>query len=73
MIVSCIFSPSSGQSSWAGCGQHLDSVFRNIPTDNRCKCGYNEDEWNTLVAKGASDPSFRGPYPKGGSAGCTIA
>ena len=26
-----------GKTTWAGCGQHVDSVMRGVPSSNRCK------------------------------------
>ncbi|NUR14888.1 hypothetical protein [Terrabacter sp. C0L_2] len=25
-----------GKTTWAGCGQHVDQVMRNVPTGQRC-------------------------------------
>lgn len=25
-----------GKTTWAGCGQHVDQVMRNVPKDQRC-------------------------------------
>ena len=25
-----------GKTTWAGCGQHVDQVMRNVPADQRC-------------------------------------
>jgi hypothetical protein len=25
-----------GKTTWAGCGQHVDSVLRNVPSSQRC-------------------------------------
>ena len=25
-----------GKTTWAGCGQHVDQVMRNVPKDERC-------------------------------------
>ena len=56
-----------GKASWAGCGQHLDSVFRNITVDNRCKCGYKEADWSALIQRKKTESTFNGPFPKGGA------
>ena len=34
-IVKC---SKCGKKSWGGCGQHLKSLFRNVPDSERCKC-----------------------------------
>jgi len=26
-----------GKTTWTGCGQHVDSVMRNVPASQRCK------------------------------------
>jgi hypothetical protein len=65
--------PNCGKSSWSGCGQHVESVFRSIPVERRCFCGYKDDELKALMDKAKEDPSYKGPYPKGGGGGCVIA
>ena len=32
-----------GKTTWAGCGQHVDQVMRNVPTGQRCP-GHAESE-----------------------------
>lgn len=27
-----------GKTTWAGCGQHIDAVMKNVPYDKRCSC-----------------------------------
>lgn len=27
-----------GKTTWAGCGNHVDQVMRNVPVSNRCAC-----------------------------------
>lgn len=27
-----------GKTTWAGCGQHVDQVMRNVPQNQRCEC-----------------------------------
>ena len=27
-----------GKTTWAGCGQHVDSVMRDVPVSQRCTC-----------------------------------
>jgi hypothetical protein len=34
-----------GKTTWAGCGQHVDQVFRGVPRDQRCTG--HEDEPST--------------------------
>ena len=29
--------PTCGKTTWAGCGQHVDSVMRGIPQRDRCQ------------------------------------
>jgi hypothetical protein len=31
-----------GKTTWAGCGQHVDQVMRDIPKDRRCPGHQNE-------------------------------
>jgi hypothetical protein len=26
-----------GKTTWAGCGQHVDSVMRDVPSDEQCQ------------------------------------
>ena len=28
-----------GKATWAGCGQHIDSVMDGVPSAQRCVCG----------------------------------
>jgi hypothetical protein len=30
--------PACSKTTWAGCGQHVDQVMRNVPKDQRCRC-----------------------------------
>lgn len=27
-----------GKTTWAGCGQHVDDVMKNVPNQDRCTC-----------------------------------
>ena len=27
-----------GKTTWAGCGNHVEQVMRNVPKSNRCTC-----------------------------------
>ncbi|HET9650511.1 MAG TPA: hypothetical protein VFP34_20080 [Microlunatus sp.] len=29
---------SCGKTTWAGCGQHVDAVMRNVSASDRCGC-----------------------------------
>jgi DNA-directed RNA polymerase subunit N (RpoN/RPB10) len=29
---------SCGKITWAGCGEHVDSVMADVPTEQRCTC-----------------------------------
>ena len=58
------------KSSWAGCGQHLESIFRNIPVEKRCFFNYSPEELD-VEKKNPRMPSV-GPLPKG-EGGCTIS
>lgn len=31
-----------GKTTWAGCGQHVDSVMRGVPASDRCRGHENE-------------------------------
>ena len=37
-----------GKTTWAGCGNHVDQVMRNVPVSNRCAC-----DQTTAVGAGA--------------------
>ena len=37
--VSC---KKCGKTTWAGCGQHVDSVMRGVPAKDRCQGHENE-------------------------------
>lgn len=30
-----------GKTTWAGCGNHVDQVMRNVPKGERCTCSAN--------------------------------
>lgn len=30
--------PSCHKTTWAGCGEHVDEVMRNVPTAQQCTC-----------------------------------
>lgn len=30
--------PACGKTGWAGCGQHVDDVMRDVPPAQRCSC-----------------------------------
>ena len=50
------------KSTWGGCGKHLEMVFRNIPYDKRCWCGYDPAKVNELI-KIEKEKGLYGPYP----------
>lgn len=56
--------------SWAGCGQHLNSIFKNVPVEERCFCGYTKEE----LDEEKLNPKNKevGPLPKA-SGDCIIA
>ncbi|KAI0342592.1 hypothetical protein BDW22DRAFT_1330042 [Trametopsis cervina] len=29
---------SCGKTTWKGCGQHVDSVMKNVKEEDRCQC-----------------------------------
>lgn len=31
-----------GNTTWAGCGMHVDQVMRTVPKDQRCRCTAEE-------------------------------
>lgn len=33
--------PKCGKTTWGGCGQHVDSVMRNVPKSEQCTCADN--------------------------------
>ncbi|MBP3223333.1 MAG: hypothetical protein J6M18_05335 [Actinomycetaceae bacterium] len=33
--------PKCGKTTWGGCGQHVDSVMRNVPKNQQCTCNNN--------------------------------
>lgn len=49
------------KTTWAGCGQHVDAVVKNVPVENRCKCREAKTPNCTPGANGICvDPRFRG-------------
>lgn len=39
-----------GKTTWAGCGQHVDSVMRNVARTDRCE-GHEKDKTSGLMAR----------------------
>lgn len=39
--------------TWAGCGKHIDAVFKNVPVENRCKCRENKESKTPVCAPGS--------------------
>lgn len=56
--------------SWAGCGQHLNSIFKDVPVEERCFCGYSPEELEQ-EKKNPKNPTL-GPLPKA-SSDCIIS
>eukprot|EP01080_Neovahlkampfia_damariscottae_P007123 gene7123-11286_t len=48
--------------AYVGCGMHLTGIFRNIPVEKRCFCGYTEEELEQ-EKKSPKNPEL-GPLPK---------
>ncbi len=36
-MCSAVTCRKCGKTTWAGCGQHVDQVMRNVPKNNRCE------------------------------------
>ena len=56
-----------GKTTWAGCGQHVDSVMRAVPAADRCQ-GHEGEPSTGLLSKcsGADFPSVQAwPTPPG--------
>lgn len=53
--------------SYGGCGMHVEAVFRDVPVEQRCFCGFTEEE--RRAAEKA--PHLRSSMPKGGG-GCAL-
>ncbi len=39
-----------GKTTWAGCGQHVDSVMKNVPAANRCG-GHDDDTRTGMLSR----------------------
>ena len=39
-----------GKTTWAGCGQHVESVFKGVPKDQRCE-GHAQEPGTGFFAK----------------------
>ncbi len=37
-MCSAVTCRKCGKTTWAGCGQHVDQVMRNVPKSQRCEC-----------------------------------
>jgi hypothetical protein len=35
-----------GKTGWAGCGEHVDSVMRQVPASDKCRCSVRPDFGN---------------------------
>ncbi|MDN5797660.1 MAG: hypothetical protein L0H79_18205 [Intrasporangium sp.] len=40
-----------GKTTWAGCGQHVDQVMRNVPSSQRCR-GHEKEAAPAATAGG---------------------
>ena len=61
-----------GKTAWGGCGMHLESVFRGVPMETRCFCGYDKNQLPDLIKK-AKERGSAGPFPKSGQGGgCVV-
>lgn len=54
------------KATWAGCGMHVESVFRAVPFEQRCVCGFTARE----IEDGKKNPQLRSSMPKAGGSGC---
>lgn len=39
------------KTTWAGCGQHVDRVMRNVPSSQQCTCSADQRETGGLLAR----------------------
>ena len=39
-----------GKTTWAGCGDHVDSVMRGVPSDERCQ-GHEDEAGSGFLAR----------------------
>jgi len=52
------------KTTWSGCGSHIEYIFKNIPVEKRCFCGYTPEE----LEQEKKNPKYKiGPVPKGES------
>ncbi len=49
-----------GKTTWAGCGNHVDQVMRNVPVPNRCTC---DQKSSVGAASGAQPGRSSAPGP----------
>ncbi len=40
-----------GKTTWAGCGNHVDQVFRGVPQSDRCPGHANESKSGSMWGK----------------------
>ncbi len=50
--------PTCGKTGWAGCGQHVEAVTRNVPTSERCVCQQRSAASKTIGSTAIS-PHFK--------------
>lgn len=57
----------------SGCGQHLETTFKEVKMEERCWCGYGAADLEAAksAAKASATPTA-GPFPKGAAA-CAAA
>lgn len=48
-----------GKTTWAGCGNHVDQVMRNVPKNDRCTCRENPGK-TAVGAQPAAGSSWLG-------------
>ena len=49
-MCSAITCEKCGLTTWAGCGQHVDSVMRNVPANQRC-AGHDSDAPSSFLSR----------------------
>jgi len=48
--------------NWAGCGLHLENLFKSIPYKDRCWCYYETDKIEKMIDE-AKKKGSSGPFP----------
>lgn len=50
-MCSAVTCRECGKTTWAGCGQHVDQVMRNVPKSRRCEGHVKEPQTGSFLSR----------------------